>query len=67
MKGKINQSVVILVLSALLFVSVIFNFLHLSRINELSEDVFLLHAHQAKIEAIINHLHDLDGEGNYGN
>ena len=62
MKSKFNQSIVILVLSGLLLVSVILNFFHLVRISQLSEDVFLLGAHQAKIESIINHLHNLDGE-----
>ena len=61
MKKESGQSVAILVLLGLLGVSILFNFFHLSKINQLSEDVVELHRQQFYLETTINHLHNLDG------
>lgn len=63
MKKEIGQ--LILVLFGLLGISLLLNLYHLSKINELSEDVIELHRQQVYLETTINQLHNLDGEDSH--
>ena len=65
MKKEFNQSLAILVLLGFLGVSLFFNFIHLSKINGLFEDVTELHRQQIYLENYINQLHNLNGEDNH--
>lgn len=66
MKEKMSQTKIIVVLTGLLITSLILNFLHMGKVSRLSDDVRELYKQQTRLETVINHLHNLDGEDGYG-